>query len=142
MSDLPTWVTDPQAVTPPLDEYLAAEKEEPNLFWMIPSGYQQNLLAEAVAQRDEARAEVDRLSAQVRHWMNYGTGQNDEANALAAELEELRGKLNGATSIVELLESMITEIQPGADVYYWTTRFDAIRDAVRAIKAVEAAHGK
>jgi hypothetical protein len=48
--------------TPPLDEYLAAEVEDSNVFWQIGCGHHQNLLDMAVEQRDEARVEVERLT--------------------------------------------------------------------------------
>jgi len=107
---LPEWVTDPQAATPPLDEYLAAEKEDGNIFWRIGCGHHENLLDAAVEQRDEARAEVDRLKAQVQHWMGYATGQNEEANTLAAEVATLRAALEMAAQSYIQLEGELREV--------------------------------
>jgi hypothetical protein len=61
--ELPAWATDPQAATPPLDEYLAAEENDGNIFWAIGCGHHQNLLDAAVEQLDEARDELKSLRA-------------------------------------------------------------------------------
>jgi len=52
---------DPLTPTAPLDEFIAAFEEDPNLWWRISTGHHLNLLEAAIDRIEELEAEVKRL---------------------------------------------------------------------------------
>lgn len=81
--------------TPPLDEYLAAEVEDSNVFWMIPCGHHQNLLDSAVEQRDNYREALDSANAEIERLQHELTRSkaSAEAEQLRRQIEKFRYKV-------------------------------------------------
>lgn len=52
------WENDP---TPSVEEYLAEEERDPNLWWRIACGHHQNLFEEAVERMQEQEQKIRKL---------------------------------------------------------------------------------
>ena len=84
--EAPKWVTDPQAATPSLAEFLEWCEDDDNIWWEIGCGHHQNLLLAALDERDEAREEVRILRADLGR-LRKGVRAAPEDYELAEEEE-------------------------------------------------------
>lgn len=91
-----------------VDDYLEKEKQDRNAWWRLSSGEHQNLFDLAVQERDELKAEVERLKAELSQINDLL--KNAPPVSESSDVKELTEKLQNAHELGDAMAHVIAQL--------------------------------